>query len=104
MRECAHVDTAARLVKTQEDRYRAAVPTAFARNGSQPIPQGEIQGSARLRCFQTRYAARTRLSTISAERFFGSRQPAVNRHVAWMQTRSAQFCRGYAHERAGRRR
>src|SRR5579863_8699406 len=98
MRECAHVDTAARMVKEQEDRYRAAVSATFARNGPQSISQGEIQGFTRLGSFPTGHAPRARLSTLSAERLLGSRQPAVGGHVAWMQTRFTQFCRGYAHE------
>src|SRR6266481_7091728 len=104
MRECVHVEIAARLVQKKEDRHGAAVSTAFVRSGSQPISQGEIQGSARLRCVQAGYAPRARLSTLSAKRFLGSRQPAVDRHVAWMPARFTQFCQGYAHERAGRRR
>jgi len=96
--------SAARLVQDKEDRHGAAVSTAFVRSGSQPISQGEIQGSARLRCVQAGYAPRARLSTLSAKRFLGRDSLPLVVMLHGCRQDSLSFCQGYAHERAGRRR
>src|ERR1017187_8600040 len=100
--DCVHAAYVASL--DQKSPYPTAVNTGVVRDSSQSLSRGKGQGFAHRGFIRTQAAPRTRLSALFTKRILASRQLAAHRHVTRMPAKFAQFCRGYAHEHAGRRR